>query len=222
LLKKNDIIYSKYGDLATVESVSRDGITIILQRTQLFAEGGEYKRTKPKPERMHISDDDFGIMFFYEIEDIGDMDTLTDPSGAYAKNIQAIQEHYEKEVAAHANVLPAGERINEWKKQQIIDSYYDIESEMKKESSFIGKHKDCFGRIDLDSRYEIGHGIKYFISRHHDKCYITKGTYRKLADGTHIVNWRSDIADFYYNQDKTFYTALFYLDTFDEKRSTGV
>ena len=41
MLKENDIIYSKYGDLATVKSVEGESITIILQRTELFKEGGE-------------------------------------------------------------------------------------------------------------------------------------------------------------------------------------
>ena len=222
MLAKNDIIYSKYGDLATVEEILGDRITIILQRTQLFNEGGVLKRTPGKPERVTISESDFGITYFYEVEDIGDMEVLSNPSGAYAKNIQVIQEHYEKEVKDYADVLPAGERINEWKKQRIIDSYYDLEAEKKKESKFIGEHEACFGRFDLDVRYGVGHGIKYFQSRHHDKCYITKGVYHKLPDGTHIVNWRSDIADFYYSQDKTFFTSLNYLDVFDESRGQGV
>ncbi len=222
MLKKNDIIYNKYGDLATVEFVEDGRITIILQRTQLFNEGGSLKRTQPKPETLVISEDDFGIKYFYQIEDIGDMGILTDPMGSYAKNIQAIQENYEKEIVAHAKVLPTGERMNESRKQQIIDSYFDTESEMEKERDFISRHEDCFGRIDLDTRFGVGHGIKYFQSRHHDKCYISKDQYRRLPDGTHIVNWRSSIADFYYNQDKTFDTSPFYLDIFDASRSCGV
>lgn len=222
LLKENDIIYSKYGDLATIESVNGAVITIILKKTQLFNENGVLKRTAEKSERIDISESDFGINYFYEVEDIGDMDILSNPSGAYAKNIEAIQENYEKEIVAHVDVLPAGKRINDWKKQQIVDSYYELDEEKKKEFSFISKHPECFGRIDLDSRYGVGHGIKYFQSRHHDKCYLTKGTYQKLSDGTHLVNWRSDIADFYYNQEKTFYTALYYLDVFDEERGSGV
>lgn len=222
MLKVKDIIYNKYGDSATVKSVTGEKITIILQKSYVFNEGGVYKKSKAKPEESVISENDFGISYFYKIEDIGNMEILTNPSGAYCKNIQAIQDNYKKELAAHADVLPAGERMDEQRKQRFINLYYDLKNETKKEGRFIEKHKECFARIDLDTKFEVGHEVKYFRSRNHDKCYLTKGDYKKLPDGTHIVNWRSDIADFYYNKEKTSCTRGFYLNVFDETRVDDV
>lgn len=215
-----DTIYNKFGYEVILREKRNDDFVAIEKSMILYREGEKLVEKSAEPKLVVVKKTDMGTKYFYKLEDIGNYEELTNLQGKYADNIGNIQKNIEVESEEYKDILPIGEKINEYKKQEIINSYYKKTSG-KKDQENLKKYADCFGRIDFDVTLEVGQKVKYFKSRHHDVFYITKQDYHQ-EDNIHFINWRSLFADFYYSRDKVREKSPFYIDVYDTNTGTKV
>ena len=221
MLSINERIYNKFGDEGIVESKTEDSYIAMVLRTYYHNIDGEIVRSAPVAEKKKLKDSDMGVTYFYELEDIGNMEKLTDSNGRYVDNIVAIRNQYERDMKANKNEIPIGEVMDARAKQEIIDAYYSPEQIEEERVFYEAHHGKGFARIDFETEYSVGHDVKYFRTKHHDICYLTKGPYHRFGN-IQMINWRSEMAGVYYDKKIQRVRKGHYLDIISSDRATDV
>ena len=220
-MKLNQILFDKYGNQMTVKSIKgKEYIGILMYRATYATETG-LSRAKAMPQEVSFTEESLGVDYFYALEHIGNRTILFDEDGPYYFNCKNIKQKYEEYMVSLKSSLPYGVWIeNPDDYQDAIDSFYDTEQK-KEDELFIGVHPSCFGRLDLDSKFSVGHDVKYFDEHFHDRLYISKGRYQKI-ENVQIINWRAEIATLYYEKSKLTHKSLRYADVFSKEQYEGV
>ena len=159
---------------------------------------------------------DLGILLFYEKNDYNRHKNLEVDSKRY-NNSNDIIKYFTKKNNETINKIkqdePHGPIITDEDRERIILSYYN-ESTNKADEDFFKAYPNsmCFARMDFDTHFFRKHYEKYLDNHYYDRIYIGKSLYRDLGNGVHIVNWRSPIANFYYDATLTSKTSDVYVD----------
>lgn len=220
-MKINQILFDRYGNQLTVKSIKGKEYTGILMYRATYATGTGLTRAKAAPQEVSFTDESLGVEYFYALDHIGNRDILFDEAGPYYFNRKNIKQKYEEYMVSLKSSLPYGVWLeNQEDYQDVIDSFYDMEQRQEDEQ-FIGFHPSCFGRLDLDSEFSVGHDVKYFDEHFHDRLYISKGRYQKI-ENVQIINWRAEIATLYYEKSKLTHKSLRYADVFSKEQYEGV
>lgn len=146
----NQKLYDKYGSVLTVKSVLGNKYTGILMKCSWFSTAQGLKKSAPTATSVSFTDEDMGVIYFFEKEDIGNRSVLLNPNGLYAKNRSNIEAQFKNYMVSIRSSLPYGTIMFGEDKQDIINSFFD-EVERKKEKEFIDSHSMCFARMDLES-----------------------------------------------------------------------
>lgn len=220
-MKLNQILFDKYGNQMTVNSIKGKEYTGILMYRATYATGTGLTRAKATSQEVSFTDESLGVDYFFALDHIGNRDILFDEAGPYYFNRKNIKQKYEEYMVSLKSSLPYGVWLeNQEDYQDVIDSFYDTEQRQEDEQ-FIGFHSSCFGRLDLDSEFLVGHDVKYFDEHFHDRLYISKGRYQKI-ENVQIINWRAEIATLYYEKSKLTHKSLRYADVFSKEQYEGV
>lgn len=222
MLKSGQVLYNKFGDRVIVKNVYKEFAEGTVEHTPYYSTGyGGLTKGSIQYVSVQIRSHEIGSLFFYNKEDISNWELLFSKHGPYVKNIEYIRQNFNKELNDAKEYIPYGPSIDSLQKQRIINSYYNTKQQHQKEISFHQKHPDCFGRMDFDTELSLGHDTKYFKANYHDTVYISKNRYQQLGE-IQIVNWRSEIASMYYDQNTLSRKSPRYIDVFSKNTGSSV
>lgn len=222
MLKKGDVVFDSLERQIIIQDIKFDMIKGLKKiTTKITSDNDDNTNVCEKIEEVSYEYEDLGKKIFLNIEDILNHNKKIINDERYFFNYENILNFFEEknriEFSRIEKYIPKGKKINEEIKQEILSSYIDKERNNTKEKNFIEKYgNNFFARIDLDTRYSHDTQKNLIDDHFYEKVYLTKGFYKDLGEGVHFVNWRSPIADLYYNNEKTFLTRKHYLDIINE------
>lgn len=210
--KKNfeigDTLYGINNEVYTIENVDNEQIIVkFYKKIYITYNSGHNKEVKIKEEDLYFSFDDIGIQIFFKEGDcyksvnelLDDKDYLN-----YVKNLNnriANERTNERKRLQYIESLrPNTIKITNKDLNSILVSYSDEKKNLNEEIEFYNYSKKnnitYFARMDFDTEYEN--------EDYYERFYISKNTKPiEVKEGVSIIDWRSPLGDFYYNNEKT-------------------
>lgn len=207
-LEIGDTLYGINNEIYTIENIDNEQIVIkFYKKIYLTYNSGNNQEVKIKEEDLYFSFDDIGLQLFFKEGDcyksvnelLEDTDYLN-----YIKNLNnriEIENLNEQKKLQYIEALsPNTRKITNKDIDLILSSYYDEEKSLKEEKDFYSYSQNhnmsYFARMDFDTEYEN--------EDYYEKFYISKNTKPiEIEEGVSIIDWRSPLGDFYYNNEKT-------------------
>ena len=207
-LKLGDKLYGINNEIYTIENIDNEQIVIKFHRkVYLTYNAGNNQKIRIKEENLYFSFKDIGIKLFFKEGDcyksVNELLEDIDYSN-YLNNLNNRIENEnlkEQERLQYIEALRPNARKITNKDIDLILSYYsDDEKNLKEEKEFYNYSKNhnisYFARMDFNTEYEN----EYY----YEKFYISKNTKPiEVEEGVSIIDWRSPLGDFYYNNEKT-------------------
>lgn len=207
-LEIGDILYGINNEIYTIENIDNEQIVIkFYKKIYLTYNLGHNQEVKIKEENLFFSFDDIGIQLFFKEGDcyksvnelLDDTDYLN-----YIKNLNNRIEmenlNEQKRLQYIEALRPNTRKITNKDIDLILSSYSDEGKSLREEKEFYNYSKNhnisYFARMDFDTEYEN--------EDYYEKFYISKNTKPiEIEEGVSIIDWRSPLGDFYYNNEKT-------------------
>lgn len=206
--KIGDTLYGINNEVYTIENIDNKQIIVkFYKKIYITYNAGNNQEVKIKEEHLYYSFDDIGIKIFFKEGDcyksINDLSADTEYLN-YIKNFKNRIENErireEKRLQYIESLRPNTIKITNKDLNSILVSYSDEKKNLNEEIEFYNyskKHKiPYFARMDFDTEYEN--------EDYYEKFYISKNTEPiEVNEGITIIDWRSPLGDFYYNNEKT-------------------
>ena len=207
-LEIGDTLYGINNEIYTIENIDNEQIVVkFYKKIYITYNSGNNQEIQIKEEDLYFSIDDIGILIFFKEGDcyksvnelLDDTDYLN-----YIKNLNnriKDEKANEKKRLEYIEALrPNTIKIARKDLDSILSLYYNEEKSLKEEIEFYKytkKHNiPYFARMDVDTEYEN--------EDYYEKFYISKNIKPiEIEEGVTIIDWRSPLGDFYYDNEKT-------------------
>lgn len=207
-LKLGNTLYGTNNKIYTIENIENGQIVIkFYRKVYLTYNMGSNQEVRINEENLYFSFKDIGIkLFFKEGDCYKSIDELLDDMD-YSNYLNNLNNRIEKENLKEQKRLqyieslrPNARKIMNKDIDLILLSYSDDEKNLKEENEFYNYSKNhnisYFARIDFNTEYEN--------EDYYEKFYISKNTEPiEVEEGVCIIDWRSPLGDFYYNNEET-------------------
>lgn len=217
-MKTGSVLYTINGYIAKVTKIENEKLYVEEEYPVTMTSNAGRKLEHLIRKQINVYQlSDIGILLFYEKSDIDKHKNLEVDSKRYMNSdgiIKYFAEKNNKTVNEIKKDEPYGPIITDEDRERIILSYYDESTNKVDDEIFFNMYPNstCFARMDFDTHFFRKHYEKYLDNHYYDRVYIGKSLYRDLGNGVHIVNWRSPIANFYYDATITSKTSDVYVD----------
>lgn len=207
-LEIGNTLYGINNEIYTIEKIEDEQIVVkYYKKIYVTYNSSNNKEVQIKEEDIYFSFDDIGITIFFKEGDcyknVSELFADTDYIN-YIKNlnnrIEVENQNERKRLQYIESLRPNTIKITKEKKDVILSSYSDDEKNLIEEKEFYDyskKHNlSYFARMDVDTEYEN--------EDYYEKFYISKNIEPiEIEEGVTIIDWRSPLGDFYYDNEKT-------------------
>lgn len=207
-LEIGNTLYGINNEIYTIEKIDDEQIVVkYYKKIYVTYNAFNNKEVQIKEENLYFSFDKIGITIFFKegdcYKDVRELFKDTDYIN-YIKNlnnrIEVEKQKEQKRLQYIESLRPNTIKITKEKKDAILSSYSDDDKNLIEEKEFYDyskKHNlSYFARMDVDTEYEN--------EDYYEKFYISKNTEPiEIEEGVTIIDWRSPLGDFYYNNEKT-------------------
>lgn len=207
-LEIGNTLYGINNEIYTIEKIDDEQIVVkFYKKIYVTYNSSNNKEIQIKEENLYFSFDNIGITIFFKEGDcyknVSELFKDTDYIN-YIKNlnnrIEVENQNERKRLQYIESLRPNTIKITKEKKDAILSSYSDDDKNLIEEKEFYDyskKHNlSYFARMDVDTEYES--------EDYYEKFYISKNTEPiEIEEGVTIIDWRSPLGDFYYNNEKT-------------------
>lgn len=207
-LKLGDTLYGTNNEIYTIENIDNEQIVIkFYKKIYLTYNAGNNQEIRIKEENLYFSFKDIGIRLFLKEGDCYKSVNELLEDIDYSNYLNNLNNRIEKENLKEQERLqyieslrPNARKITNKDIDLILSSYSDDEKNLKEENEFYNYSKNhnisYFARMDFNTEYEN--------EDYYEKFYISKNTKPiEVEEGVSIIDWRSPLGDFYYNNEKT-------------------
>ncbi len=221
---KSDVLYNKQKETVKVIKQDNDALCCIVKKIlNIQYNNGKDSRKQKINENRIYSIYDIGIKLFFCKEDVDNDPLLIANDDRYNFNYKKITKHIHTEHNNNIKSIQEDEPIRKLspaEKEKIISSYYSEEFTKQEEMDFYNSTNiKYFGRFDLDTEFYRRNFEQEYKNHYYDRIYISKTSHYKKIGDVHIVNWRSPIANIYYDNEKTEFTSDIYVDIVNKYRT---
>lgn len=207
-LEIGDTLYGINNEIYIIENINSEQIIIkFYKKIYITYNSGNNQEVKIKKENLYFSFDDIGIkIFLKEGDGYKSINELLEDSDYldYTKNLNNRLENErmeeEKRLQYIESLRPNTIKITSKDLNSILVSYCDEEKSLNEEIEFYNYSKQhnipYFARMDFDTEYQN--------EDYYERFYISKNTKTiEVKEGVSIIDWRSPLGDFYYNNERT-------------------